>query len=65
VPGAAGGRGKSRTAVGTPIDLGRLVKIDQPVVRARYELQEIGRPDLADALKPLLSARTEKTLARE
>ena len=41
--------------VGTPIDLGRLVKIDQPVVRARYELQEIGRPDLADALKPLLA----------
>jgi predicted GTPase len=50
--------------VGTPIDLGRLIEIDQPVVRARYELQEIGRPDLADALKPLL-ATTEKTLARE
>jgi predicted GTPase len=40
--------------VGTPIDLSRLVKIDKPVVRARYELQEIGRPDLADALAPLL-----------
>ena len=40
--------------VGTPIDLGRLVKIDKPIVRARYELQEIGRPDLADALAPLL-----------
>jgi predicted GTPase len=36
--------------VGTPIDLSRLVKIRQPVVRVRYELQEIGRPDLADAL---------------
>ena len=33
--------------VGTPIDLGRIVKIRQPVVRARYELQEIGQPDLA------------------
>jgi predicted GTPase len=40
--------------VGTPIDLSRLVKIDKPVVRARYELQEVGRPDLADALVPLL-----------
>jgi predicted GTPase len=46
--------------VGTPIDLSRLVKIDRPVVRARYELQEIGRPDLSDALAPLL-----KEIARE
>jgi predicted GTPase len=46
--------------VGTPIDLRRLVKIDKPVVRARYELQEIGRPDLSDALSPLL-----KEVARE
>jgi predicted GTPase len=46
--------------VGTPIDLRRLVKIDKPVVRARYELQEIGRPDLSDALAPLL-----KEVARE
>jgi predicted GTPase len=42
--------------VGTPIDLSRLVKIDQPVVRAQYELQEIGTPDLADVLAPLLRA---------
>jgi predicted GTPase len=40
--------------VGTPIDLRRLVQIDKPVVRARYELQEIGRPDLADTLAGLL-----------
>jgi predicted GTPase len=40
--------------IGTPIDLTRLVKIRQPVVRVRYELQEIGRPDLADALKGVL-----------
>jgi predicted GTPase len=44
--------------VGTPIDLSRLVKIDKPVVQARYELQEIGRPDLADALAPLLRQLT-------
>ena len=46
--------------VGTPIDLRRLVKIDKPVVRARYELQEIGRPDLSDALAGML-----KEIARE
>jgi predicted GTPase len=40
--------------VGTPIDLGRLVKIRKPVVRARYELQEIGQPDLAQVLTDLL-----------
>ena len=36
--------------IGTPIGLSRLVKIGQPTVRVRYELQEIGRPDLTDAL---------------
>lgn len=41
--------------VGTPIDLSRLVTIARPVVRARYELQEIGTPDLADALAGLIS----------
>jgi predicted GTPase len=41
--------------VGTPIDLSRLITIDRPVVRARYELQEVGAPDLADALAPFLS----------
>jgi predicted GTPase len=36
--------------VGTPIDLTRLIKIMVPVVRASYDLQEIGHPDLRDAL---------------
>lgn len=40
--------------IGTPIDLSRLVRIRQPVVRVRYDLQEIGRPDLADALQGVL-----------
>jgi predicted GTPase len=40
--------------VGTPIDLTRIMKIDRPVVRVRYELQEIGRPDLPDALRGFL-----------
>ncbi|OFW05169.1 MAG: GTPase [Acidobacteria bacterium RIFCSPLOWO2_02_FULL_68_18] len=40
--------------VGTPIDLSRLLTIRQPIVRARYELQEIGRPNLGDVLTPFL-----------
>jgi predicted GTPase len=35
---------------GTPMDLTRPLKIWPPVVRASYELQEIGHPDLPDAL---------------
>jgi predicted GTPase len=37
--------------IGTPIDLRRLIDIDKPSVRVRYELQELGRPTLADVLE--------------
>ncbi len=37
--------------IGTPIDLRKLVDINKPAVRVTYELQEIGKPDLADVLK--------------
>ena len=37
--------------VGTPIDLGRVLKINKPSQRVRYELQEIGQPTLEDLLK--------------
>ena len=36
---------------GTPIDLTRIIKIDKPMQRVRYELQEIGQPDLETLLK--------------
>lgn len=36
--------------IGTPIDLNRVIKIDKPNVRVRYDLQEIGRPNLVDIL---------------
>jgi len=36
--------------VGTPIDLTRVIKINKPYQRVRYELQEIGQPTLADIL---------------
>ncbi|OGN92459.1 MAG: GTPase [Chloroflexi bacterium RBG_13_50_21] len=37
--------------IGTPIDLKRIIKINKPAQRVRYELQEIGRPTLEDILK--------------
>jgi len=37
--------------IGTPIDLTRVIKIDKPSQRVRYELQEIGKPTLEDLLK--------------
>ena len=37
--------------IGTPIDLRMIIKINKPAVRVTYELQEIGKPDLMDALK--------------
>jgi predicted GTPase len=36
--------------VATPIDLTRLIKIDKPAQRVRYELQEIGQPTLTELL---------------
>jgi predicted GTPase len=37
--------------IGTPIDLTRVIKINKPYQRVRYELQEIGQPTLADLLE--------------
>jgi predicted GTPase len=36
---------------GTPIDLTRIIKVNKPMQRVRYELQEIGVPTLEDVLK--------------
>ena len=37
--------------IGTPIDLGRLLKINKPSTRVKYELKEIGRVTLESVLK--------------
>ncbi len=37
--------------IGTPIDLTRVLKINKPCQRVRYELQEIGQPTLEEILK--------------
>jgi len=40
----------------TPIDLTRIIKINKPLQRVRYELQEIGYPTLTDILKEKFSS---------
>ncbi len=39
--------------IGTPIDLRRIMKIEKPTVRIRYDLQEIGHPTLEDIIKKM------------
>lgn len=41
--------------IGTPIDLRKIINIKKPTVRVRYDLSEIGRPNLTDVLKPILT----------
>ncbi|HEY3314810.1 MAG TPA: cyclic 2,3-diphosphoglycerate synthase [Bacillota bacterium] len=41
--------------VATPIDLRRVAKFNKPAVRVRYDLQEIGQPDLTMLLKERLA----------
>lgn len=43
--------------IGTPIDLKRIVNIKHPSVRVKYDLQEIGKPDLLDVLTPFLKEK--------
>jgi len=45
--------------VATPINLGRILKLNKPHVRVRYELQEIGKPNLEDIIREFFS-RMEK-----
>ncbi len=35
---------------GTPVDLRRIMKVNKPIARVRYELVEIGKPDLEDII---------------
>ena len=39
--------------IATPIDLRRTIRFERPALRVSYELQEIGKPDLDDALDKL------------
>ncbi len=43
--------------IGTPIDLSRIVKINKKSIRVKYELQEIGRPNLEEVLNQKIKDR--------
>ncbi|MFO7843193.1 MAG: cyclic 2,3-diphosphoglycerate synthase [Bacteroidales bacterium] len=40
--------------IATPIDLTRIVKINKPTVKIGYDLQEIGQPDLSQAVNDFI-----------
>lgn len=40
---------------GTPIDLGRLITSRHPIRHVRYELEEVGRPTIAEVLEPIVT----------
>ncbi len=40
--------------IGTPIDLRRVMSIDKPAVRVKYDLEEIGEPQIKEQLEKLL-----------
>jgi len=41
--------------IATPIDLGRIIKINKPHTRVEYSLQEIGQPDMDEVLKEFIA----------
>jgi predicted GTPase len=45
--------------VGTPVDLGRVMTLDKPALRVRYELDEIGEPNLRGILTEFVRDRTQ------
>jgi len=49
---------------GTPIDLGRLIESKHPIRHVRYELEETGRPTLAEVLEPIISKQRALVAAR-
>jgi predicted GTPase len=44
--------------IATPIDLGRVIKINKPNTRVEYSLQEIGRPNMEDVLEQFIKSFT-------
>lgn len=42
--------GADTVVIGTPIDLRRVLELEPPAVRVRYDLQELGSPTLRDVL---------------
>lgn len=44
--------------IGTPIDLSRVIKMNKKSIRVKYELQEIGRPDLEEVLSQKIKIKS-------
>jgi predicted GTPase len=40
--------------IATPVDLARLIALPKPFCRVRYDLEEIGHPDLAEIVSSFL-----------
>jgi predicted GTPase len=47
---------------GTPIDLGRLIDSRHPIRHVHYELEELGRPTIADVLGPVVANAARKVV---
>jgi predicted GTPase len=45
--------------IGTPIDLNRIIRINQPTTRVYYDLQEIGSPNLSEVLGDFVRKRIQ------
>ena len=43
--------------LGTLCDLTRVIRIDKPVVKVRYDIRELTKPDLADVIGRFLAER--------
>lgn len=43
--------------VGTPIDLGRVIRLTRPATRVRYELEDAGEPTLSSVLRRFFEGR--------
>jgi len=43
--------------VATPIDLARIIQIDQPTVRVRYEVEEVGEPAITQLIERFTESR--------
>jgi predicted GTPase len=46
--------------IATPVDLTKILKINKPSVRVRYELQEIGKPDLEEVIGEFLKGKPKR-----
>jgi predicted GTPase len=50
---------------GTPSDLAHILRLEKPVVRARYEFAELGEPSLSRLIEDFLRRRSVLVAATE